>query len=370
MKLRRVLWVRLSSMGDVVHTLPAISDLAQWGFQCEVLTESVFVDIYRRHSAITTVHTADLRALKKHPLKAWVHFWQLRRYIKQQNFDVIIDSQGLWKSALLVWRLSKWVMGGNAGSVRENGVWRLYRQRVNVDLSANVIDRYRNLATECARLLGVNDKAIQFQRLSSPIFFEPSSSTLTSKQTLSNGKTLLFLHGISKFRRHKMLPTAHWQEITQQAKSLGYKVLTVWFGAENGGEHRFAKLLEKSGAEVIPPMSLSALIDGMIGKSDVLPKINGVITVDSGLGHLANAVGLPTLMLFGPTSARRFSTAHLPHQQAIQVDYFCSPCGLRLCQRNLESGEKVPPCWLSLPPNRIMSNLERLIKDFEARVGN
>lgn len=344
-------------MGDVVHTLPAISDLSALGFSVDVLTESSFAELYRAHPAVRQVHGSHLRTLKKQPLKLLAHIVQLRRRLKQQRYDVIIDSQGLWKSALVVWRLAAWVMGGSAGSVRENGVWRLYRQRVDVDLSANVIVRYRQLAAQCALMLGLAAEQVQRQQQSPPNFY-PARPPINPAAAAP--PSLLILHGVSKFRRHKMLPTAHWQSITRSATDQGYRVFTLWHGKDGGGEYRFAQLLEKSGAIILPPRDLPALMLGLQGQTADFPRIDAVLSVDSGLGHLANALGLPTLMLFGPTSARRFTTAHTPAQQALAVDYPCAPCGLRLCQRNIETGEKVPPCWQSITPEHILQQLQSL----------
>jgi heptosyltransferase-1 len=369
----KILWIRLTSLGDVVHTLPALHDLWQLGFRVEVLTEPEFAPIYHHHPAFASpnsIRHAGIRALKKKPLALIASVWRLRRQLKAQQYDGVIDSQGLWKSALIAWRIAKRVIGGSRESVREDGVWRLYRQTVAVDLSANVIHRYRELAYQSALLLGIPADRARAQRDSPPCFYpkspaipapfnrEPSFATRGNHDGARG--TIMLLHGVSKFRRHKMLPTGHWQEITRRLLEQGYTVATLWFGKEGGGEHRFAKVLEKSGAMALPPRSIPELIALMLHpEPEEMPRLAGVISIDSGLGHLANALGLPTVMLFAPTSARRFGTAHLPHQRALSVDFHCAPCGLRQCQRNLESGEKTPPCWMTLSPETIVNTLQQ-----------
>lgn len=363
----KILWVRLSSLGDVVHTLPAINDLARWGMHIEVLTEASFADLYRAHPAVRAVHCTQFRNLKKKSLWALLaHAWSMRRLIKSQQYLAIIDSQGLWKSALLICGLAPQVMGGAAGSVRENGVWRLYRTRIHIDLSDNVIARYRHLARDCAKSLGVDPEMVATVAAQPPQFYPAINRAPADDKGVTPEKTVLLLHGVSAFREHKSLPIAHWQSITWRLRVEGWRVYTLWHGAEQGQEHRLAKLLEKSGAHIIAPQSLDQILQWFRGEAkNTLPKINAVISIDSGLGHLANACALPTLMVFAPTSARRFSSAHRQDQYALSAQYPCAPCGLRHCERNRESGEKTPPCWIQLSPDSIVSTfIAKVAQDF------
>ena len=97
----RILIVKTSSMGDIVHALPLVSDLAAHvpGARIEWVLEEGFAPIARLHPAVERVHTVALRRWRKQPFAAatWSELRDARAELRARHYDRIIDCQGLAK---------------------------------------------------------------------------------------------------------------------------------------------------------------------------------------------------------------------------------------------------------------------------------
>ena len=146
----RVLIVRLTSMGDVIHALPAVTDAVNALPNCRFdwVVEGAFSEIPTWHAAVDRVVPVALRRWRK-------NFWQSRNPIKQayselreQQYDLVIDAQGLIKSAVLS-RIAKGdVSGFDAHSLREPLASRLYQTQHAVSRQRHAIERVRDLFAE------------------------------------------------------------------------------------------------------------------------------------------------------------------------------------------------------------------------------
>lgn len=350
----KILWIRLSSLGDVVHTLPAITELNDMGFSVDVLTESSFIEIFRLHRGVDKIIPAHIRQNKKNPIKLFNEFIKLRQQIKNEKYDVVIDAQGLYKSAFLAFNTAKIVIGGNRYSVRERGVSSLYKQTVEIDLSANVLKRYRQLAINSAKIFVIPEQIIDGILLESPSNFNLQNKFVINKN--SAPKKIWLFHGISQFRKIKQWDFEQWQMLTKLLKANNYEVYTLW---QSPNEKIFAQHLAQSGAIIVPPMELPQLINLFSDNS----QISAAVCLDSGLGHLANAIGLPTVMLFAPTSARRFNSTHLEFQKYLSAEFECAPCGLRTCQKQTKKEQELaltPPCWQSISAHTVFEKITEI----------
>lgn len=348
----RILWVRLSSLGDVIHCLPAIYDLSANRLEVDVLTEEAFTTIFRKSSGVHKIIPVNIRAQKKSPWALIKHFFYIRKKIKSEKYDAIIDAQGLFKSALLTWGCSQKIIGGNRHSVRESGVSFFYSDKVVIDLSDNVLLRYRQLAQNSLKILLPNlwESGQTPQQL--PLNFGFINTYPCSP---TNSKKIWLLHGISKFRKHKQWDINSWMEIANILIANNYQVFTIF---DNEEEKAFAEKLQTLGVTVLPGQSLDELMASFISSE----KVNAIICLDSGLGHLANALGVPTVMLFGPTSARRFNTVQKKSQKYLAVNYHCAPCGLRHCQEIPKNQPLQPaPCWQTLTPTMVFAVLQEVL---------
>ncbi|MAT91589.1 MAG: lipopolysaccharide heptosyltransferase I [Halioglobus sp.] len=283
----RVLVVKLSSCGDVLHTLPALSDAlaARPDIACDWVVEEAFAEIPAWHPAVHRVIPVALRRWRRQPLRALrgPQWRRARRALAARAYDAVIDAQGLLKSALIARLAHGPRYGMDRRSAREGVAALAYQQRMPVPRELHAIDRLRLLfarALGYAAPQGAPDYGLD-GRL--PAWRPPPG-------TPPPGASLLFLHGSAQPR--KLWPEAHWAELARLACDAGYR---VWlpFG-DSAEQRRAARLATRPGVEVLPATDLRGLAARMRAAA-------GAVAVDTGPGHLAAALGLPCVSLYGPT---------------------------------------------------------------------
>ena len=143
----KILVVRLSSLGDILHLFPAISDLHGHFPDAEIhwLVEPAFAELAGWHSAVRKVITAPLRAHKKTWWKLPIMLSRLRRQLQAEHYDIVLDAQGLLKSALLARLAGVPVSGFHADSARESLAALFYRKTARVPNGLHVIEKNRQL---------------------------------------------------------------------------------------------------------------------------------------------------------------------------------------------------------------------------------
>ena len=143
------LLVRLSSMGDLIHTLPAITDLARHrpDVQLDWLCEAAFADIARLHPFVHRVHEMRWRHWRKHLFQAATRqqIRSLQRSLKAAHYDRVLDSQGLIKSALFAQFAAAPVYGLDKHSAREPLAALFYQHRYPVAKDQPAVERNRQL---------------------------------------------------------------------------------------------------------------------------------------------------------------------------------------------------------------------------------
>jgi heptosyltransferase-1 len=281
----RLLLVKLSSLGDVIHNLPVASDLARHvpGVKLDWVVEAPYAELVSLHPAVQNVYPVGLRALKKQwfSVQAWSTFLQQRKQLAPQVFDGILDTQGLLKSAWIAHWADGPVSGFDAGSAREPLAARFYQHRFAVARDQHAVVRNRALA---AAAFGY--------ALSTEVDYGLQS--IPPKEAPGSTPYLVFLHATS--RRNKMWPDAAWADLGRRAAARGLRTVLPWGSAlERQTSERLAAVVP--GALVPPPMSLreaTQLLAGAIA----------VVGVDTGLAHLAVALGRPTIGLYLSTDPR------------------------------------------------------------------
>ena len=281
----RLLLVKLSSLGDVIHNLPVASDLARHlpGVSLGWVVEAPYAELVAMHPAVTTVFPISLRALKKNwfSLRAWSGFLEQRNQLASQSFDGILDTQGLLKSAWIAHWAEGPVSGFDAESAREPLAARFYQRRFAVATGQHAVARNRALA---AAAFGYP--------LSTPVDY--GLQAVRPQESRGGAPYLVFLHATS--RRNKMWPDAAWVELGRRAGALGLRLVLPWGNAsERDTSERLAAAV--AGAVVPPAMSLREA-------TQVLAGAIAVVGVDTGLAHLAVALGRPTVGLYLTTEPR------------------------------------------------------------------
>lgn len=276
----RVLIVKTSSMGDVIHTFPAVEDARRNrpDVSLDWCVEEAFAGIVALHPAIATIHTVAIRRWRTSPLGrgTWREAAGLRRALRDCRYDLVVDAQGLLKSALVAKQAAAPIVGFDRSSAREPSATLFYDRRYAVPRDRHAIERTR-------RLFGL------------ALGYEPDSSGLESGimppaggSNFVGGKTAFLLHGTS--REDKKWPVGDWIETARLLVGRGMTPVTTW---SNDREKAIAEAIAQAVPQtVLVPKSPLAEIAAIIGRSVL------VIGADTGLTHLASAYGLPTVAVF------------------------------------------------------------------------
>ena len=309
-----ILIVKLSSLGDVVHAMPAVQDLRLALPQARIdwVVEPAFAPLLRRCSGVRRVIECDLRRWRRAPLAAatraaWRNF---RAELQAQAYDRVIDLQGLSKSALVAWlaRLApqgrRVALGGRSdGSSYEAPTRWVADQVVCLPPHIGAVTRSRAL---CAQALGypLPDKIAFGLKALAPL---DGRAIKNVADLLVGPNVVLLAHGSS--RADKLWPVAAWQALGQRLLAQGY---TLALPHGNEAELQQAQVIARAlaGAQVWPRLGLDALTDAMAACA-------GVIGVDSGLSHIAVALDLPHVQMYNFDTAWRTGPAPGPRQCSV-----------------------------------------------------
>lgn len=280
----KVLLIKMSSMGDVIHSLPALTDAAAAlpGISFDWVVEESFAEIPGWHPAVDKIIPVAIRRWRKAPLNAQTHSeWRrFKERLQSRRYDAVIDAQGLIKSALvtrLAWGPS---FGLDKKSARESLAARLYQYPQTVNWNQHAVERVRQLLA---------------QALGYPLA-QTSGRFLLERQRFDadghgDSPYIVFIHGTTWPEKH--WPEPYWCALAARAGEQGYQVLLPW---GNSGEKARAERIAQSSdnARVLPQSSLSGLAGVIAGAA-------AVVAVDTGLGHLSAALEKPAVSLYGPT---------------------------------------------------------------------
>jgi len=347
----RVLLIKTSSLGDVIHTLPALTDAlrALPGIQFDWVVEEGFAEIPTWHPAVANVIPVAIRRWRKN---LWQTFkngeWrQFKQRLRDARYDLVIDAQGLLKSAWLTRYVKAPIAGLDKASAREPMAARFYDRPYAVARGQHAVERLRQLfgqALGYAVPAGLGDYGLDRSRLLAPGADAPF---------------VLFLHGTTWDSKH--WPELYWRQLAERMIGQGLEVRLPWGSpAEKARAERIADGLDN--AVVLPKLNLA-------GVARVLAAAQGCVAVDTGLGHLAAALDVPTLSLFGPTNPG-LTGAYGKSQVHLAADYpACAPCLQKKCtyrptpedQRQVDTEREWPMCFTRLNPERVANQLGALL---------
>lgn len=280
-----VLIVKTSSMGDVLHTLPALTDAMQAipGIRFDWVVEENFAQIPSWHPAVDKVLPVAIRRWRKHWFGSQQREERVRfkRDLQSRQYDVVIDAQGLIKSAALVTRLARGVKHGqDSRSAREPFASWWYDQRHEIDKKQHAVERTRELF---AKSLGYEKPQTQGDYAIAAHFLRDEPQDIAPY--------LVFLHATTRDNKH--WPESHWRELIGLLQPAGLRIKLPW-GAEH--EHQRAQRLAEGFdyVEVLPKLTLEAIARELAGA-------RAVVSVDTGLSHLTAALDRPNITLYGPT---------------------------------------------------------------------
>ena len=281
----RVLIVKTSSMGDVLHTLPALTDAQQAipGIQFDWVVEEGFAQIPSWHAAVDRVIPVAIRRWRQAwfsaPIKA--ERKAFRDAVRLQQYDAIIDAQGLVKSAALVTRLARGVKHGmDWSTAREPLASLFYNRKHHIAKQQHAVERTRELF---AKSLGYAKPQSQGDYAIAQHFMNDRKADA--------GQYAVFLHATTRDDKH--WPEANWRELIGLLNNTGIRIKLPWGALHE--EERAKRLAEGFPyVDVLPRMSLEDV-------ARILAGAKFVVSVDTGLSHLTAALDRPNITLYGPT---------------------------------------------------------------------
>ena len=288
------------------------------------------------HPAVKNVHLSNIRGWRKEWRAAWPDIKAFLKRLRAEEYDLVIDAQGLAKSALIT-RVSKAKKRTGLGwrSAREPIANLAYQKRYYVPKGQHAITRTRQLFAQALGYSCPTDP---------PVFNLKTAWQPAHKQ-------LLFFHGTTWATKH--YPEAAWKALVSLAHEAGYIVRLAW-GNDIERERAERLAADQSHVIVLPKMSLDQL-------KDELCQSMGVISVDSGLSHLTAACGVPAVTLYASTDPN-LTGATGDFQTHIMAKYSCAPCFKRACPLIAnEPKETEPPCWVTVNAGSVWNKLQSQI---------
>ena len=284
--MRRILLVKTSSLGDVVHNLPVATDLrtAFTNVEIDWAVEESFSAIPTLHPAVAQVVPVGLRRWRRALLSTdtWREIVELHARLQEREYDAVIDTQGLIKSALIARMAPGRRFGKDWLSAREP-LWPFFHRTIRVSWKLHAVERNRQLA---AKALGYTPPVECAYGIAPPS--EPLGEWATH---LRPGSYAVLLHATSADR--KLWPEHQWIKLGDHLHHLGLHPVLPWGSeTERLRSERIAGPLKH--ATVPPQLSLRG-VAALLGRAQV------VFGVDTGLAHLAAALGAATVGIYCAT---------------------------------------------------------------------
>lgn len=338
----RVLLVRLTSMGDIVHAWPAITDAiaARSDLTIDWAVDAAFAALPGLHPGVSRVLPLPLRAVRGASSRA-AAIGSLRRALvalRAHRYDRVVDVQGLIKSALVALLARGSGIGPAPGQARETLASRCYGSTIELPpalLSGHAIQRVRALLARALDYSVSPDSAVDYG-LAESWRGDPAS------------REVLLLHGTTWATKH--WPETHWIELAERVRAGGFEPVTTWGDALE--RRRAQRLAERANVRVLARRPLDELAGYMTGFS-------GVVAADTGLAHLSAALGVPTVAVLGPTDPGRTGVIGA-RARNLASRYHCAPCLQRDCAERPQAAEPPgttpgvsgnwPPCLAQVQP--------------------
>ena len=280
--------VKLSAMGDIVHATVALQYIKAHdsSIQIDWIVEKGFAGVLENNPDINQILTVNLKSLKTNKSGIFQQIKAIRRYALN-NYDLVIDAQGLIKSAVIARLFGKKIAGFDANSIREKTASWLYDIKLDCSFDTNAVVRNAFIVS---RPLGIEITTEQILNKKPCLFF--TNKNLELDAFLQNDRKNIVLV-IGSSWKSKNYPADKFVKI---ALGLQQNCLVVW-GGEQEKEKAIWMATQADNIQVMPKLDLNSL-KALIAHSDLL------IGNDTGPTHMAWALNKPSITIFGPTPVR------------------------------------------------------------------
>jgi lipopolysaccharide heptosyltransferase I len=309
---REILVIKPSSLGDIIHALPAIGSIRKRFAQARIswLVKPEWADLLKDHPFIDEVISSPF---------SWGSLPELIRSVRRRPFDLVIDLQGLFRSAFLGFlTTASFRIGFSEG--REGAPW-FYTDRVTVpEEIPHAVDRYRTVA----KALGASLQEVNF-------------GVTSSSDSIISVNRLLKEVGLSESDPYAVIhPTARWESKKWPGESFAKlgdwlveeKKMPLLFIGSQGEREEVDRVLSTMRRAATNVAGKTTLLES----AELIKRAQFLICNDSGPMHLAAAVGTPVFALFGPTDPGKVGPYGAGHS-VIQKEIDCLGCVRSRCVR-------------------------------------
>ena len=281
--------VKLSAMGDIVHAMVALQFIKAQipDLQIDWIVEQGFAGILANNPDINAIYTVNLKSLKTHKAGIFQQIKAIRDYAKN-NYDLVIDAQGLLKSAITARLLGKTVAGFDKDSIREKAAAWFYDVKVACAYDANTIDRN---ALVLSQPLGIKITPEQIINKKPFLFFSDADQSFADFLSTDKHNIVLVISSTWESRNYPA------EKFVAVAEALQQNCLVIWGNAQEK-EKADWMATQSNTIKVMPKLDFNGL-KALIAHADLL------IGNDTGPTHMAWALNKPSITLFGPTPVSR-----------------------------------------------------------------
>lgn len=330
-------------MGDLVQTLPALTDAAKAipDISFDWVVDESFAQVPAWHSHVANVFPTALRRWGRNWRQAFKG-GEPQSFVKQlraNSYDVIVDVQGGWKSAFAA-RLARGVSCGyDRRGVHDWGAQFLYQGKFSIPKGLHSIQRMRRLMAD----------ALGYQFAETDVDYGIVRTKLGSLTPDLPQPYLVFVHSTSW--ASKIWPEHYWLDLTRQAGEAGFHVLLPW-GDELERERAFRIAGGHERAMVLPKLSIS-------DKAVVIDGAQGTVGLDTGLSHIAAALDIPSVTIYGATDPLLVGATGT-RQIHLASKFECVRCHKTECTY-MGPAEFKPACLVEITPDHVWESLQRLM---------
>ena len=286
--MKRIAIIKLSAMGDIIHAMVALQYIKRKypNLQIDWFVESAFAPILENNPDINEIIKLDLKSIKKDKKEIINQIKLIKKYEKN-SYDLVIDVQGLIKSAIVSFFLGKSRVGFSKNSTREKLASFFYTKKVDIAYDKNAIERNVKVLSQALNFEITKDDILNKK----PFLFYKNENEVIYEYLSKDKKNVLFVIGASW--PSKMYSKEKFAKIIN---NLDENCLITW---GNEAEKDIADFIANiSKAKVLPKLDLNSL-------KAIMSKVDLVIGNDTGPTHMAWALNTPSITLFGNTPGYR-----------------------------------------------------------------
>jgi len=288
----RVLIIKLSSMGDLMHAFPALTDAAKHypDITFDWVVDESFSEVPLWHPNVEKIITTAHRRWRKNIFKSWQNgeFSAFYKALNLGDYDVVIDLQSNLKSAVVSWLRRGSLHGYDAKTCRESLAHLAYENKYFVALESHAIERQRELLS----------KVFSYEKPHNKSNYGVDLSTLAMPPLDLPKKYIVFVHNASW--ETKLWPIENWQQLASKTYEAGYSILLPC-----GNEQEFARaksIASQSPSTIaLPKMNLNDM-------AAIISNAKAAVCSDTGLAHMCAVASTPAITLYAVTDTALIGT--------------------------------------------------------------